>query len=92
MRRMSDDFDVRKFPDLMEGVKMRQRSKSLDITESVDESQNDQAPKMIRFLRRLSSGAITPSDTKFRGLVSSQQPPLTESSKEEEEEQEMDDQ
>ena len=81
---MSDDFDARKFPDLIEKVKTRRRAQSLDSTESADAAESDGAPvKVIRYLRRLSSGAITPSDTQPRSLVIIQHPPLTEANEEE---------
>lgn len=88
LRRMSDDFDARKFPELIEGVKARRRTRSLGdaAAESAEEPKPNGAPsKMIRYLRRLSSGAITPSDPKLRSLTAvSQQPPLTESTEEDE--------
>jgi hypothetical protein len=64
---MSDDFNVRKFPQLLEGVKTRPRSQSEgsplpDPTDTVtDGDKTPTSRRMYKFIRRLSSTAISPT-------------------------------
>lgn len=60
LRRMSDDFNVRKFPELLEGVQIRPRSQSEGSSLSNDKKAPPSA-KMYKFIRRLSSSAISPT-------------------------------
>ena len=67
LRRMSDDFNVRKFPDELEQVKTRQRSQSEgsvgtlpDGEKTEKEEAADRPTRVFKFIRRLSSTAISP--------------------------------
>ncbi len=62
---MSDDFNVRKFPELLEGAKRRPRSSSEGSalpTDGVEEESRAHA-RVYKFIRRLSSTAVSPTDT-----------------------------
>lgn len=62
LRRMSDDFNVRKFPDLLKGVEARKRCKSEG---SVVHSETQDAGvhyRVYRFVRTLSSTALPSTD------------------------------
>lgn len=62
LRRMSDDFNVRKFPVLLESVQMRPRSQSEGSPLSKDSMTDGSTSKrMYKFIRRLSSTAISPT-------------------------------
>ena len=59
---MSDDFNVRKFPQLLEGVQKRPRSQSEGSPLTMTGNDEDTTSKrMFKFIRRLSSTAISPT-------------------------------
>lgn len=87
---MSDDFNVRKFP---EQVKAMQRTRSEGSTQPEDEAEAEAtAPvRMYKMVRRLSSTAIAPTDSVRTSapppppVSRTQQPPLLETAESDEE-------
>ena len=62
LRRMSDDFNVRKFPVLLESVQTRPRSQSEGSALSKGPVTDDSTSKrMYKYIRRLSGTAVSPT-------------------------------
>lgn len=60
---MSDDFNVRKFPEVVEEVKVRRRAQSEGSVEPLTPRQGAPA-KVLRLVRTLSSTAMTPDSSR----------------------------
>lgn len=73
LRRMSDDFNIRKFPEIVEDVKVRRRAQSDGSVQPID---SDGPNRVMGYLRRLSSTALLPTDS--TSLPQSKPAPLLE--------------
>lgn len=78
LRRMSDDFNIRKFPEIVEEVKVRRRAQSDSSVQPIDsDGPNSDGPnRVMSYLRRLSSTALLPTDS--TSLPQSKPAPLLE--------------
>ena len=79
---MSDDFNVRKFPEVVEAVKKRQRAMSEGSVDS-STSEGDTGPaRMYKLVRRLSSTAVGPTNPARTPVAPPPDHPLLESTEE----------
>ena len=82
---MSDDFNVRKFPEVVEEVKVRRKTVSESTVLSTDGAGDSKPTRVYKIVRTLSSTAIGPSNpartpgvARSLPITSSGQPPLSE--------------
>ena len=62
LRRLSDDFNVRKFPEVLKGVETRKRCKSEGSVLSPKTQEAGVHYRVYRFVRTLSSTALPSTD------------------------------
>lgn len=81
LRRMSDDFNVRKFPEVVEAAKGRQRAMSEGSVDPITTNGEDSGTaRVYKLVRRLSSTAIGPTNPARTPVAPAQ--PLLESTEE----------